>query len=332
MESRAWLLAAILAVCVPLAGCTSGAPRYTDVRFPVSGARRHYPHAVDGAGNLWYLAGDRVVRATSPAHRTSARDPSVRDGSLFAYAGAVYAVDGDGTALTRFGDRLHRNPVAVPRRYVPVEGGVADARHRWVVLAQSSPHRLAVIDVWKWYDERLPSAIAPFSASLAGGPHGKKYLVAGDQRRPLLVVKDRWTQRSVVVHLPSNACFGSGAGAWKVPVDVRGRDATRAWATSGSRALSVDLNDHRILRVWHLGGCAMHVLRAGAGFATILIAQRRDGRYVSSLVRVDRAGVEPLRQYGQIEGLAGGAMLDRNGRLWWFDSASNAFVRRTPVG
>jgi hypothetical protein len=325
-------LAASLAACTEIQHLASAPSRYIDLRYPVGvGDRQQYPHTVDATGALWYIDGDNLVRTSAPSRREVKRDPDVKSGTLFWYDRAVYAVDGSGTALARIGSRLRVEPVGVPDKYAPVEGAIADSRHRWVVLAQTKPHELAVLDVWKWYGERIPAAIDPYASTLAGGPHGKKYLVVADARKPSVAIKNRWNGRSVIVRLPDNDCFSNGSSRWAVPVDVRGRDGSRTWATSGKHVVSIELPTKRILRTWDVDGCAMRILRADGNEATVLLGSRDKNGFASTVVRVDQQGVHALDQYGTLDGLAGGAMIDRYDRLWWYDPKGRAFVCRTPL-
>jgi hypothetical protein len=146
----------------------------------------------------------------------------------------------------------------------------------------------------------------------------------------VIAVKNRWNSRSVIVRLPDNGCF-SNTNGWKVPVDVRGRDQTKTWATSGNRVLSIDLPSKRILRTWDLDGCAMRILRADGDEVTVLVGSRGSNAFTSKVVRVDHGGVHAQDQYGTLDGLAGGAMIDRYDRLWWYDAKAHAFVCRTPL-
>ncbi|HVA32813.1 MAG TPA: hypothetical protein VNG31_01620 [Candidatus Baltobacteraceae bacterium] len=319
---------------IAMAGCTLShrAPvRYIDLKFPVAGSAGQYAHTVDAAGALWFIDGDAIVRETGPSQRRIAHHPRIRSGSLFWYEGAVYAVDGDGRNMERFDKRLRAHAVPIPVRYAPVDGAVADARYRWVVLARPISHELAVLDVWKWYAERVPESIAPFAAALAGGPHGKKYLVVGDQRRPLVSIENRWYRGVRVVRVPDNVCFSNSGAGWHVPVDARGRDADRTWVTTGEHVASIELSTKRILRVWDAGGCAVHIVAANGDSATVVVASRDGDKYVSSLKRFDRAGVHSMPQYGRIAGVAGAALMDRYRRLWWFDPKAHAFICRTPL-
>lgn len=334
------LLAAAIVVTLLATGCTlynrvvAPRPHYIDLVFRIAktGAPTTYPHTVDASGTLWYIDGSRVVAQRGPGQRRVIADADARSGNIFWYDRAVYVLNGDGRTLTKMDDRLHPDPVVVPSAYAPVEGIVADARHRGIVAAQSSAHELAVIDGWKWYGERLPSKIAAFSATLAGGPHGKKYLVVGDQRAPLVAVKNRWTGQSRLVRVPENTCFSKTEASLRIPVDVRGRDYYRTWVTSGEHVVSIDLRSKRILRVWDVDGCAMQIVSAGRNAALVMLSAPSEQKgYVSSLVRVDREGVHALPQYGRIESLGPGGMMDRYARLWWFDTGKNAFICRTPL-
>jgi hypothetical protein len=330
-------LAALFAL--PLAaGCTSAlnqlAPKpYFDVRFPVAkvSASASYPRTVDPSGVLWYIDDDEIVRQWQPKRFEVIRDRRVRSGTIFWYAGAVYVLDGDGMHFTRVFRRRHTVAVRIPPKVTPLVGAVADDTHRYIIAARATPHALAVADVWRWYSERLPAGVDPFAAALGGGPHGKKFLVVGDQLGSSLVLKDRQSGRVAYVQLPSNACFSDSAATLRVPVDVRGRDRYRVWATSGNHAVSIDLRTNRILRLWDLPGCAMRILGAGPRSVVILVASSSGDGYSSSVARVDMHGVHRLPQYGEIHGLRSGAILDRFQRLWWFDRASNAFICRTPV-
>ncbi len=330
-------LAALFAL--PLAaGCTSalnqlGLKSYFDVRFPVAKvtASASYPRTVDPSGVLWYIADDEIIRQWQPKRFEAIRDKRVRSGTIFWYSGAVYVLNGDGMHFTRVGRRRQTVEVRIPRALTPLVGAVADDTHRYVVAARATPHALAVADIWRWYSERLPAGVDPFAAALAGGPHGKKYLVVGDQLSPSILLKDRHSGHVAYVQLPSNTCFSDTASALRVPVDVRGRDAYRVWATSGNHAVSIDLHSNRILRLWDLPGCAMRILSAGPHAAVVLIGATRSDGYSSSVARIDVHGVHTLAQYGEIHGLRSGAILDRFQRLWWFDRASNAFICRTPV-
>jgi hypothetical protein len=319
-------------------GCTRNAIRpahghYFDVRFPVAKvtAGAAYPRTVDPYGILWYIDGGEIVRQPQPKRIEVVRARDARSGNIFWYANAIYVLNGDGTHFTRIDRHLHAVSIRVPSAYSPLEGAVADARHRDIIAARASTRELAVVDVWKWYRERLPDGIQPFATTLAGGPHGKKFLVVGDQSGAAIVVKNRHTGRSAFVQLPQNACFSAGDASLRVPVDVRGRDWYRTWATSGERAASIDLRTGRVLRVWELPGCAMQILASDPHAAVLLIGVSADRRYSSSLARIDRRGVHLLTQYGQIAGLGAGAILDRFNRLWWFDPSANAFVCRTPL-
>lgn len=334
---RALVCIASIGAIAALCGCATverfvKPNHYIDLQFPVgTSGSQQYPHVVDNGGALWYVDGDRIVRAAAPSLRQTVRDEDAKAGRLFWYDGAVYVLAGDGSRLTRFGSKLQADPSEVPSHYAPSEGVVADARHRWLVFAQERRHELAVVDEWKWYDESVNDAIDPFAAALAGGPKGKKYLVVADATKPIVAVKNRHNGRSVVIDLPDNACFSIYQHTWRVPVDVRGRDDYRTWATAGGHALSIDLSNKHILRVWELDGCAMRILGAGPDAATILLGTRHRDGYVTSVIRVDREGVHPLAQYGTVDGLAGGAWIDRYDRLWWFDAKTHAFVCRTPL-
>ncbi|MBV8153084.1 MAG: hypothetical protein JOY98_01590 [Candidatus Eremiobacteraeota bacterium] len=314
------------------AGQPAKPDRYIDLTFPVAKtSTAPGSHVVDASGALWYVDGDRIVRASAPSAKQSVRDADARDGRLFWYANAVYVLGGDGTHLTRVGSTLRTDPLALPAQYAPAEGVIADAHHRWLVFAEQQRHQIAVLDVWKWYAERVPNGIDPFAAALAGGPHGKKYLVVADAARPFVAIENRWNKRSVVVSVPSNACFRATGRPWRVPVDVRGRDEDRTWATAGEHAVSIDLGSKKILRTWDLDGCAMRVLTAGPDNATLLVGARDGDSYSTSVVRIDRAGVHSLGQYGTVAGLIGGAWIDRYDRLWWYDAKAHAFVCRTPL-
>ena len=334
---RALARAAWIGAVVVLSGCSTverlaHPDRYIDLQFPVGkGNAQPYPHVVDRSGALWYIDGDRIVRATAPSRSQSLHDADVRSGRLFWYDGSVYVLDGDGTHLTRVGSGLHGDPTAVPERYAPAEGVIADSRHGWLVFAEAHPHELAVLDAWKWYGESIPSEVQPFAAALAGGPHGKKYLVVADASKPLIAVKNRSNGRSALVALPQNACFGDGDSAWRVPPDVRGRDDYRTWATAGEHVASIDLTTKHVLRVWDLAGCAMRILRADGNAATILVGSKGGNGFTTSIVRVDREGVHELGQYGRVDGLASGAWIDPYDRLWWYDAKAHAFVCRTPL-
>lgn len=322
-------LAGLLAACTAVEHLTNRESHYIDLSYPVGkSSQQQYPHTVDAAGALWYIDGDRLVRAIAPAHRDVVHDPDVKSGTLFWYDRAVYAVDGSGTTLARLGDKLRIESKDVPRKYAPIEGAIANSRDRWVVLTQTKPHELAVLDVWKWYGERVPAAIDPYASTLAGGPHGKRYLVVADARKPVVAIKNRANGRSVVVRIPDNKCF---SGKWPVPVDVRGRDSTKTWVTTGSHVVSIDLRTKKILRTWDVDGCAMRILRADADETTVLLGSRDGDSFSSTIVRVDQDGVHPLDQYGKLDGLAGGALIDRYDRLWWYDPKTHAFVCRTPL-
>jgi hypothetical protein len=329
----AWaVLAGLFSACTAVERLANGPSRYIDLQYPVGKSdRQQYPHTVDANGALWYIDGDRLIRTTAPARREVVRDPDVKSGTLFWYDRAVYAVDGSGTTLSRVGYNLRVKPTQVPNSYAPVEGAIADAGHRWVVLAQTKPHQLAVLDVWKWYGERIPASIDPYASTLAGGPHGKKYLVVADARKPIVAIKNRRSGHSAIVAVPDNACFSDVSGAWNVPVDVRGRDGSRTWLTSGKHVLSIDLPSKKILRTWDVNGCAMRILRADGDEATILLGSHVSAGFASTVVRVDRDGVHALDQYGTLDGLAGGALIDRYERLWWYDAKARAFVCRTPL-
>lgn len=330
-------LAALFAL--PLAaGCTSalnqlGAKPYFDVSFPVAkiAASGSYPRTVDPSGVLWYIADDEIIRQWQPKRFEAIRDRNVRSGTIFWYSGAVFVLDGDGMHLTRVNRRRQTVQVRIPRALTPLVGVDANDAHRYMIAARATPHTLAVADVWRWYSERLPAGVDPFAAALAGGPHGKKYLVVGDQISSSIIVKDRHTGHVAYVQLPGNTCFSDSAAALRVPVDVRGRDGQRVWATSGDHAVSIDLHSNRILRLWNLPGCAMRILSAGPRGAVILIGASGTDGYASSVARIDIKGVHGLAQYGSVPGLRSGAILDRFQRLWWFDRASNAFICRTPV-
>ncbi len=325
-------LAGSLAACTAVEHLASKPNRYIDLQYPVGrSTAQQYPHTVDAAGALWYIDGDRLVRSTAPQRREVVRAPDVKSGTLFWYDRAVYAVDGSGTTLSRVGSKLHIEATDVPRKYAPIEGAIADSRDRWVVLTQTKPHELAVLDVWKWYGERIPGTIDPYASTLAGGPHGKRYLVVADARKPVVAIKNRANGRSVIVRVPDNRCFAGYGGTWRVPVDVRGRDSTKTWVTTGSHVISIDLRDKRILRTWDVDGCAMRILRADGDETTVLLGSRDGTTFSSTIVRVDQRGVHSLDQYGKVDGLAGGAIIDRYDRLWWYDRKSHAFVCRTPL-
>jgi hypothetical protein len=323
------VLAGLLAACTALEHLANRPSHYIDLRYPVGkSSQQQYPHTVDAAGALWYIDGDRLVRSTAPSRRDVVHDPDVKSGTLFWYDRSVYAVDGSGTTLARIGNELRVEPTDVPRKYAPVEGAIADSRNRWVVLSQTKPHELAVLDVWKWYGERIPGEIDPYASTLAGGPHGKRYLVVADAHKPVVAIKNRANGRSVIVRIPDNKCF---SGEWPEPVDVRGRDSTKTWATTGSHVISIDLRDKRIIRTWDVDGCAMRILRADADETTVLLGSHDGDSFSSTIVRVDQQGVHSLDQYGKVDGLAGGALIDRYDRLWWYDPKAHAFVCRTPL-
>ncbi len=336
---RGWQAAALAGAALA-AGCTngggpgSGGDRFIDLRFPVAarGAAPAYSHAVDRTGTLWYLDGGTVVRESEPDRRRAIALPAARAGRIFWYGGAIYVLAGDGTQLFKIDSRLGASATAVPPAYAPLSGIVADARHRWIVAAQAAPNRLAVVDVWKWYAQPLPGGIEPFATSLAGGAHGKKYLVVADRRQPEVVVVNRWNQNVRFLRAPDNGCFAGTPGAFRVPVDVRGRDGARAWVSAGEHAASIDLPNAKTLRVWDLPGCAMQIVGADGAQATIVVsAPDGNARFATSVVRIDRDGVHPLAQYGRVDGLNPGMLLDAYGRLWWYDSAAHAFVCRTPL-
>jgi hypothetical protein len=325
-------LAGLLAACTVVEHLANRPSRYIDLSYPVGkSSQQQYPHTVDAAGALWYIDGDRLVRLTAPTHRDVVRDPDVKSGTLFWYDRAVYAIYGSGTTLGRVGNKLRIESTDVPRKYAPVEGAIADSRDRWVVLAQTKPHELAVLDVWKWYGERIPDVIEPYAITLAGGPHGKRYLVIADARKPIVAIKNRANGRSAIVRIPDNRCFSGSGGTWPEPVDVRGRDSTKTWATTGNHVISIDLPSKRILRTWDVDGCAMRILHADASETTVLLGSRDGNTFTSTIVRVDQQGVHPLDQYGKLDGLAGGALIDRYNRLWWYDPKAHAFVCRTPL-
>jgi hypothetical protein len=318
----------LLAACSIAQRMLQPKAHYIDLRFDVGAHAPQYPHAVDAAGGLWYLDGDEVVHASSPVRRSAQRLAGARAGAIFSYAGGVYVLNGSGTSLTRVDRKGFA--IAVPARYAPVAGAVADPRHGWVIFARSS-RDLALIDGWRWYGERVPKGISPFASTLAAGPHGKKYLVVGDQRLPEIAIKNRRSGRAVVVGVPENACFAKNAASWMVPVDVRGRDSYRAWATAGEHVVSIDVTTKQVLRVWDLDGCAMHVLAGNENRAIVMLATQDGERFVSSLVQVDRDGVHPLRQYGTVDGIAAGPLFDAYDRFWWFDAKGDAFICRTPL-
>ena len=317
------------------AASSSQTSRFVDVHYPMPSASPAIalPHAVDGTGALWYIHGQDVVREPEPGRRQVATVSGAASGNLFWYDNSLFVLTGDGKNFVRVGKDLGGTPVPVPSAFVPAAGVIADARHRALIVAQSSPSHLGVVDVWKWYDETLPEGIAPFAASLAGGPHGKRFLVVGDQRGAFVLVKNRWNAKYAFVQLPENTCFAASASPVHVPVDVRGRDGDRTWVATGEHVLTIELSTKKILRVWDTGGCATRIVDADADSATVLVSAPSDkGGFTSSVVRVDREGVHPQTQYGQIDGLGPAATIDRFGRLWWFDTATNAFVCRTPLG
>jgi hypothetical protein len=324
-----------------LAGCAGGANhataargQYLDVRFPLAKAdgQTAYPHVVDPMGTLWYLDGARIVRQPRPGVYHILRDASAQSGAIFWYAGFVYLLDGDGKRFTRVGMHLRTKTTPIPAAETPVDGITADALHHDFIAAQPAPHQVAVVDGWRWFEEHLPDEVDPFTAVLAGGPHRKQYLLAADARSTSVAIKDRHRGETVFVDLPDNACFAGTASTLRVPVDLQGRDARRAWATSGEHVVTFDLETKRILHVWDPGGCAMHVLRASAQAVVIVVTTTSNRGYVSSLAKVDDFGVHPLPSYGEIPGIGATASMDRFGRLWWYDHASKSFICRTPVG
>jgi len=330
--------AAALCGLALLGGCSMLAPavrppaqQFVDLRFTAGSSQRGYAYAVDRAGALWYLDGRNAVRQTSPVRREAIGVSGAQSGTIFSYDGAIYVLAGDGATLTRL-DGLHVRTAYIPSPYVPAEGAVADARHRWIVFAQAQPGRLAVVDVWRWYAHRLPSGIAPFASALAGGPHAKKYLIVGDERRPLVAIENRWTNRALLMSVADNTCFSSDGSPWQVPVDVRGRDSESAWVSSGTHVASIDLSTKRSLRVWNLEGCAMRLLGADADRALVLVAALQGGDFTSFVVRVDRNGARRLASYGEIAGIPAGAILDGYDRLWWYDPKAHSFYCRTPLG
>ncbi|MBV8489820.1 MAG: hypothetical protein JO199_04745 [Candidatus Eremiobacteraeota bacterium] len=153
----------------------------------------------------------------------------------------------------------------------------------------------------------------------------------GDRRQALVAIENRWNHGYAFVHPPDNGCFAGSAQRLQAPVDVRGRDESRAWISSGTHVVSIELATKKTLRTWDLDGCAMQIVAADSDAVTVAIASVSGDGYVMSLERVDRAGVHTLDRYGHIDGLNSGAELDRFGRLWWLDSKAGAFVCRTPV-
>jgi hypothetical protein len=324
-----------------VAGCASGAnhaavkqDQYLDVRFPIAkvDGQTTYPHVVDEMGTLWYLDGARIVRQPRPTSFHILRDHNAQSGVIFWYAGFVYMLDGDGKRFTRVGMHLRTKSVSIPPAETPVDGITADALHRDIVAAQPAPHEVAVVDGWRWYEEHLPSDVDPFTAVLGGGPHRKQYLLAADARSTSVAIKDRQRGGTVFVDLPSNECFAGTSSTLRVPVDLQGRDARRAWATSGEHVVTFDLLTKRILRIWDPGGCAMHIVRATASSVVVVVSTTTANGYVSSVVKIDQGGAHPLASYGEVAGLGASASMDRFGRLWWFDHGSNSFICRTPVG
>jgi hypothetical protein len=328
-------------VTLVLAACATGGNhatvtkgQYVDVRFPIAkvDGQTTYPHVVDPMGTLWYLDGARVVRQPRPTSFHVLHDANAQSGVIFWYAGFVYVLDGDGKRFTRVGNRLRTRSVRIPAAETPVDGITADALHHDFIAAQTSPHAVAVVDGWRWYEEHLPDDVDPFTAVLAGGPHRKQYLLTADARSSSVVIKDRQKGETVIVDLPNNGCFSGSSSELRVPVDLQGRDARRAWATTGEHIVTLDLETKRILRMWDPGGCAMHIVRATARAAVVLVSAPSDRGYVSSLVKIDEQGTQPLASYGKIPGLGATVSMDRFGRLWWFDRSSNSFICRTPVG
>src|SRR5579862_3615363 len=200
MRTIAWTLLAATA----LAGCNVAErlvrpDRYIDLQFPVArSSAQHYPHAVDSRGALWYVDRDTLVRTSAPSLKQAMHAPGIAGGTPFWYDGAIFVVAGDGRSLMRFGNNAQTDPQDIPQQYGPVQGVVADATHRWVAFVTATPHQLAVLDVWKWYQDTLPDGIDPFALTLAGGPHGKKYLVAGDVRAASIAVENRWTHKALL--------------------------------------------------------------------------------------------------------------------------------------
>jgi hypothetical protein len=319
---------AVLTACSVTQRLLQPKASYIDLRFGVGGHAQQYSHTVDVAGGLWYLDGGEVIHQSSPARRYTVPLGAARSGAIFSYQGGVYVLNGNGTSLTRVDQK--DVTVDVPARYTPVEGAVADSRHRWVIFARSA-RDLALVDVWRWYGERVPDGISPFASTLAAGPHGKKYLLVGDQRLPEIAIENRWTKRAVLMNVPENLCFSRNGSSWMVPVDVRGRDSYRAWISAGEHVASIDLASKRIMRVWDLDGCAMHILAADQKRAIVMVVEQSGARFASSLEQVDQEGVHPLRQYGKVDGIAAGPLLDGYDRFWWFDAKSKAFICRTPL-
>lgn len=332
-----------LAACavLVLAGCQNAqrggeqaAARFVDIVYPVgkASAVRAFPHAVDGSGALWYIDGDDVIRQTDPHDRDVVHLPAAHSGNLFWYDNAIFVVPGDGSGLIRIDRNRQTSNVDVPSQFIPIVGAYADPKRRAIVIAQSAPTQMAVVDVWKWYGESLPAGISPLSAALAGGPHGKRYLVVADRRQALVMVKNRLNGNVYFVHPPENECFAAAAAPLNVPVDVLGRDNFRAWVGSGQHVASIDLRTQKILRVWDLNGCAMQLVTGDGDQTTVAVSAASGSNFVTSLVRVDRGGVHEQTQYGTIDELSPGFIVDRYGRLWWFDAKRGAFICRTPVG
>jgi len=148
----------------------------------------------------------------------------------------------------------------------------------------------------------------------------------------LVAVIDRRYAEIGFMRSPPNGCFAGTRSALQVPVLVHARDGGRAWVAAGEHVATIDLAKRRTLRTWDLDACAMQIV-AGDARSAILMVSRPDGsgRYSTSAIRVDLAGVHALPQYGRIAGLDPDTLLDGYDRLWWYDTSAHAFVCRTPL-
>lgn len=334
MNVRAFAFAAFVPAVV---ACSPPAPpvqHYVDITYPVArraGSPLAYPHAVDVSGALWYLDGKRLVRATQPQRQRSMRDPALRGGIVFWYDGAVNVLHSGGRRITRIGARFHESDRMVPADIAPLEGVIADAAHRSMVAAVPARHEIAVADGWRWFAIRLPTGIRAGSGVLAGGPHRKRFLVAGDVSRPLVAILNRANGSVGLLDLPDNMCFASTVVPLREPVGVKGRDSDRVWVTSGSHVLSIEMPTRTILRQWTVPGCATQIVMAAPEAAWVMTAAATGDGYRSSVVRVDPQGVTEIPGYGTIDALAPPASIDGFGRLWWFDATAHAFIARTPL-
>jgi hypothetical protein len=260
-------------------------------------------------------------------------DSDLRGGVVFWYENAIYVLHSGGKRFTRVDDRtMHEKVFAVPAALTPLFGVQADSRIGALVATPAQPGAAAVADGWKWSAQPLPHAFAPLALSLAGGPHGKRYVVAADAAASRIAIADRRTGGIAVVGIPDRRCALEGHDTQTPPIGLKPRDVDRVWVSSGAQLASVGLSERRVLRAWDLPGCATQLLDGTPDRAVVAVATSPGGgAFRTSLVSVDPSGVYDLAEYGFIDAFAPAALIDRFGRLWWFDGASQSFMSRTPL-